>query len=107
VALETGFASIVHTDAYRVFLTPRGESKGWLYITKQSPNGFTVQEAAGGASNIAFDYRVVAKRANIAGARLEDVDEPPSFYQPQEPVLDHAPKPPSIPTPDPKQGLSH
>jgi hypothetical protein len=98
VSLEPGFASIVHTDTYRVFLTPRGESKGWLYISKQSPNGFTVQEATGGTSNIAFDYRVVAKRADIAGARLEDVAEPPSYYQPPEPALDHAPKPPELPT---------
>jgi hypothetical protein len=110
VSLESGFAGIVHTDAYRVFLTPRGESKGWLFINKQSPSGFTVQEAAGGTSNIAFDYRVVAKRADIAGARLEEVTEPPSYYQPPEPALDQAPKPPSsqasTPVPMPGAGGS-
>jgi hypothetical protein len=99
VTLEPGFADIVHTDAYRVFLTPRGESKGWLYVSKQSPSGFTVQEAAGGTSNIAFDYRVVAKRADIEGARLEKVDAPRPIDGPQEPVLDHAPKPPPTPAP--------
>jgi hypothetical protein len=96
VSLEPGFASIVHTDAYRVFLTPLGESEG-LYVTSRKGAGFTVQEQHGGKSNIAFDYRVVAKRADIAGARLEDVNEPPSFYQPPEPALDHAPKPPEQP----------
>jgi hypothetical protein len=97
VSLEPGFAGIVHTDAYRVFLTPRGESKGWLYVSKQNPGGFTVQEAAGGTSNIAFDYRVVAKRADIEGVRLEHVDEPQPIDGPQEPVLDHAPKAPALP----------
>jgi hypothetical protein len=97
VSLESGFAGIVHTDAYRVFLTPRAESKGWLYVSKQNPGGFTVQEAGGGTSNIAFDYRVVAKRADIEGARLEHIDEPKPIDGPQEPVLDHAPKPPAPP----------
>jgi hypothetical protein len=97
VSLEPGFADIVHTDAYRVFLTPRGEPKGPLYVSKQTPNSFTVQEAGGGTSNIAFDYRVVAKRADIEGARLEHIDEPHPQDGPQEPVLDHAPKPPEPP----------
>jgi hypothetical protein len=35
------------------------------------PNGFDVREVQGGASNIAFSYRVVAKRKDIAGPRLE------------------------------------
>jgi hypothetical protein len=97
VSLEPGFADIVHTDAYHVFLTPRGEPKGPLYISKQAPNSFTVQEAGGGTSSIGFSYRVVAKRADIEGARLEHVDEPHPQDGPQEPVLDHAPKPPVLP----------
>jgi hypothetical protein len=96
VSLESGFAGIVHTDAYRVFLTARGDSEG-LFVADQNSSGFTVREQRGGKSNIGFDYRVVAKRADIAGARLEDVDEPPTYYQPPEPALDHAPKPPAPP----------
>jgi hypothetical protein len=92
VSLEPGFASIVHTDAYRVFLTPKGDCKG-LYVSSQAGGTFNVHELQGGTSNIGFDYRVVARRSDIAGARLEDVDEPPSYYQPPEPALDHAPKP--------------
>jgi hypothetical protein len=38
-----------------------------------------VKEAGGGTSNIAFDYRIVAKRKDIPGARLEHVDEPPTL----------------------------
>jgi hypothetical protein len=79
VQLEPGFAGVVHGDNYHVFLTPRGESKGWLYVDKQSPSGFTVQEAGGGTSNIGFSYRIVAKRKDIPGARLEHVDEPPTL----------------------------
>jgi hypothetical protein len=99
VSLEPGFADIVHTDAYHVFLTPKGEPKGPLYISKQTPNSFTVQEAGGGTSSIGFSYRIVAKRADIEGARLEHVDEPHPQDGPKEPVLDHAPKPPPIPAP--------
>jgi hypothetical protein len=98
VQLEPGFAGVVHGDGYRVFLTPRGESKGWLYISKQSPSGFTVQEAGGGTSSIGFDYRVVAKRKDIAGARLEPVDEPTLPDVPSEPI-----KPEPAPAPAQKR----
>jgi hypothetical protein len=104
VSLEPGFADIVQTDAYHVFLTPRGEPKGPLYVSKQTPNSFTVQEAGGGTSSIDFSYRIVAKRADIEGARLEHVDEPKPQDGPQEPVLDHAPRPPTIQAPVPKSG---
>jgi hypothetical protein len=77
VELEPGFAGVVKTDQYHVYLTPEGESKGWLYVSKKSPGGFTVQEAAGGTSNIGFSYRIVAKRKDIAGARLEHVEDVP------------------------------
>jgi hypothetical protein len=88
----------VHGDGYRVFLMSRGASKAWLYISKQSPIGFTVQEAGGGTSRIGFDYRVVAKRKDIAGARLEPVDEPTLPDVPSEPT-----KPESAPAPIQKQ----
>jgi hypothetical protein len=34
-----------------------------------------VRELAGGKSNVAFDYRIVAKRAGYENQRLEDVTE--------------------------------
>jgi hypothetical protein len=93
VSLEPGFASIVHTGGYRVFLTPQGDCRG-LYINNKSGESFSVHEVQGGTSNVAFDYRIVAKRADIEGARLEHVDPPQPPDGPKEPVLDHAPKPP-------------
>jgi hypothetical protein len=96
VSLEPGFAGIVHTDTYHVFLTAYGDSQG-LYVSERHNSGFTVREQQGGKSNIAFDYRVVAKRADIEGTRLEHIDQPQPIDGPKEPVLDHAPKPPELP----------
>jgi hypothetical protein len=101
VQLEPGFAGVVKTDAYQVFLTPRGEPKGPLYVSSISPSGFTVHEA-GGTSSIAFDYRVVAKRKDIAGARLEHVDEPPTID-----LSKLAEPPPSPPEPSKPLELPH
>jgi hypothetical protein len=53
-----------------------------------------VHELQGGTSNVAFDYRVVAKRKDIAGARLEPVDEPVLPDVPSEPITpEPAPEP--------------
>jgi hypothetical protein len=98
VQLEPGFASVVKTDDYHVFLTPRGESKGWLYVSNQTPSSFTIHETGGGTSNIAFAYRVVAKRKDIEGARLEHVDEPPTVQLLTLPELPPTPPTPSAPT---------
>jgi hypothetical protein len=78
VQLEPGFAGVVHGDKYHVFLTPDGDSKG-LYVTSKTPGSFKVAESGGGTSNVGFSYRVVAKRKDIPGARLEHVDEPPTL----------------------------
>jgi hypothetical protein len=92
VQLEPGFAGVVHGNNYHVFLTPRGDSNG-LYVGNQTPNGFTVQEQQGGKSNIGFSYRVVAKRRDIPGVRLEHVDEPPTLPD----AFKTAPTPPKLP----------
>jgi len=89
VQLEPEFAGIVKTDQYHVFLTPQGKS--WLYVSSKTPGSFTVSAGGGDTSNVAFDYRVVAKRKDIAGARLEPVDEPPPPHIP-DPI-----KPQSVP----------
>jgi hypothetical protein len=96
VQLEPGFAAVVKTDDYHIFLTPCGDSKG-LYVSTQTPASFTVHEQQGGSSTIAFDYRVVAKRKDIAGARLEHVDEPPTVQLLKLPEL--PPTPPTPPAP--------
>jgi hypothetical protein len=103
VQLEPGFAAVVHGDNYRVFLTPKGDSSG-LYVTNLTPGGFTVHEQQGGKSNVAFDYRVVAKRKDIEGARLEHVNEPKLPDVPKPVTPSAFPPPPSIPPVGPHGG---
>jgi hypothetical protein len=74
VQLEPEFASIVKRDDYMVFPVAEGESKGHLFISQKNANGFDVREANGGTSSIPFTYRVVAKRKDIEGKRLERLD---------------------------------
>ena len=84
VQLDPGFAQLVRTDDYHVFLTAAGPSKG-LYVSSRSAGSFSVQEDGGGTGSVAFDYRVVARRKDIAGVRLERVDEPPAPSLPKPP----------------------
>jgi TGF-beta propeptide len=75
VPLDPTFTSTVNTAIdYHVFLTPRGECEG-LYVTNVTRSGFEVRELHHGSSNVAFDYRIVAKRAGYENQRLEDVTE--------------------------------
>ena len=75
VALEPTFAATVNTGAdYRVFPVPNADCKG-LYIAEKTATGFTVRELGGGTSNIAFDYRIVARRKGYENVRLEDVTD--------------------------------
>jgi hypothetical protein len=75
VPLDPTFASTVNTAIdYHVFLTPNGDCKG-LYVSQKTPTSFEVRELNGGTSSIAFDYRIVAKRAGYENQRLEDVTE--------------------------------
>jgi hypothetical protein len=97
VQLEPGFAGVVKTDQYHVFPVANGDCKG-LYVSNRTGSGFTVHELQGGTSNIGFSYRVVAKRKDIAGLRLEPVDEPALPDVPSEPI-----KPQDIPPVPPAQ----
>jgi hypothetical protein len=73
VTLDPTFAQTINaTNEYHVFLTPKGESEG-LYVSHETPQGFEVHEQRGGRSSVAFDYRIVAKRAGYEKQRLEDV----------------------------------
>lgn len=73
VNLELIFGQTVNTEIeYHVFLTPNGDCKG-LYVAQKSPTSFVVRELGGGASNIAFDYRIMAKRRGYEGVRLADM----------------------------------
>jgi len=75
VELDPTFAQTVNAAAgYHVFLTPKGDSEG-LYVTNEMSQGFEVHEQRGGHSNIAFDYRIMAKRLGYENLRLADVTE--------------------------------
>ncbi len=98
VSLDRDFAALVQGDHYQVFLTLKGDCNG-LYVSDQSPAGFEVRELKGGTSNAPFNYRVVAKRKDIPGVRLEKVDVP---AVPQRPA---APLPPPTITPLPAPAI--
>jgi len=73
VQLDPTFAQTVNLHSeYHVFLTPNGDCKG-LYVRQKGPASFEVRENGGGSSNLAFDYRIVAKRSGYEGKRLEDM----------------------------------
>ncbi len=75
IVLDPTFAQTVNTGTeYHVFLTPNGDSKG-LYVSQKTTTSFEVREQGGGTSNIAFDYRIVAKRVGYENVRLEDLTE--------------------------------
>ncbi|MGP0071789.1 MAG: hypothetical protein ACLPWF_07640 [Bryobacteraceae bacterium] len=75
IDLDPIFAQTVNTGVeYHVFLTPKGDCKG-LYVGNESAASFEVHELGGGTSNIAFDYRIVAKRSGYENIRLEDFTE--------------------------------
>lgn len=94
VQLETTFAQTVNVGVdYHVFVTPKGDCKG-LYVTNENAGGFEVHELGGGQSNIAFDYRIVARRKGYENLRLADATEiakVPSIKRTQGPV--HRPEP--------------
>jgi hypothetical protein len=72
VTLDPTYAQTVNTGLeYHVFLTPSGDCNG-LYVTNKTSNSFEVRELKGGHSNIAFDYRIIAKRNGYEQIRLED-----------------------------------
>jgi hypothetical protein len=75
VKVDPDFMALVHAHHYHVFLTPHGECNV-LYVTGQTEEGFEVIESQGGQSNVAFSYRVVAKRKDILGKRLAVVEKP-------------------------------
>jgi hypothetical protein len=75
VKLDPDFIGIARGDDYEVFPVPKGECKG-LYIGNQTPTSFEVHELQGGTSNVPFSYRVVARRKDDVGRRMEKVNIP-------------------------------
>jgi hypothetical protein len=70
VELPGDFSSVMsHQDAYYVFLTPMGESRG-LYVSMQTAAGFEVRENERGRSNVEFQFRIVAVPNGARNVRL-------------------------------------
>ncbi len=85
ISLEPTYVQTVNTGVeYHVFLTPKGDSHG-LYVTNETPTSFEVREQGGGTSNIAFDYRIVAKRMGFENIRLADKTKTMAFSEPKNP----------------------
>jgi hypothetical protein len=72
VALDADFAATVNTDSYHVFITEY-EDNSALYVTGRTSSGFRVQAKSPQTGDGAFSYRIVAKRKDISGRRLERV----------------------------------
>jgi hypothetical protein len=75
VRLDEDFAAVVHSNDYLVFPVAEGDCNG-LYVSSKTPTSFEVRELKGGTSTLPFGYRVVAKRRDIPGPRLERVAVP-------------------------------
>jgi hypothetical protein len=75
VRLDPDFAALVRREDYYVFLTAEGPTQG-LYVSRKTRNGFEVTEQGEGKGTLSFCYRIVARRKDIAGRRLEKVPVP-------------------------------
>lgn len=74
VQLDADFAATVNTDAYHVFIAEYDDNNA-LFVTNRTNTGFEVR-AKTSTRDATFSYRVVAKRKDIAPARLGTVTLP-------------------------------
>ena len=77
VDLDPEFDQVVKGDDYRVFLTPIGVDCS-LYVSRKGPHRFDVRTVGGALKNGTFDFRVVARRFDNVGKRMEKVVIPPT-----------------------------
>ncbi len=73
IAIEPTFARLIAGKDHHVFLTPEGDCKG-LYVKRKGSTSFEVRELQKGTSSIGFSYRIVARRRDVQGKRLEVVE---------------------------------
>jgi hypothetical protein len=76
ILLDRDFATTINTDSYHVFITEYDDHNG-LFVTNRTSTGFEVR-AKTSMKEVAFSYRVVTRRKDIAAARLAKVDLPTS-----------------------------
>jgi hypothetical protein len=82
VRIDPDFAAVARMDDYHIFLTSYGR-RDPLTVTEQTPEGFDVEGDSLGTTR--FSWRVVAKRKDIPGRRLEPVEIPPGPVLPDVP----------------------
>ena len=79
VKLDPDFAKVVMLNEYHVFVTPEGDCRG-VFVCNKTATGFEVRELQGGTSNVAFSYRIVARRKDIkAQQRFAKIDTRPKL----------------------------
>ncbi len=85
VTIDPQFAQFVHLNDYHVFITEHGGTHHHLSVQDKTPTGFTVSADREIASlkgkkaadlNGTFDWRLVAKRADVKAERMAKVDFP-------------------------------
>ena len=92
VAIDRDFAAVADTRQYHVFLTPYGDSGG-LYVSRRGRQGFEVREQGGGATSLAFSYRIVARRKGVTTRRFGKVARPGAPEVPKRPAVPRESKP--------------
>jgi hypothetical protein len=80
VQLDAGFAAIIKSESYHVFVTEY-EDNNALYVVNRTSTGFGVRAKLSNTANSLFSYRIVAKRKDIEGQRLEPVMIPTGKLQ--------------------------
>lgn len=77
VRFDSTFAEAVDVrNGYEVFLNADGPVRAPLYVAQKFARGFTVRESGDSRSSVAFDYRVVARRAGSSDVRLPEITLP-------------------------------
>jgi hypothetical protein len=73
VTLDPDFSALVQQGDYLVFPVAEGNCNG-IYVSQRDAKGFEVRECNNGKSTLPLAYRVLARRKDLAGKRLERVD---------------------------------
>jgi hypothetical protein len=97
INLDPDFAAVVHSQQYHVFLSEYDDSSN-LYVANRRPGAFDVHAKDHPSGNSKFSYRVVAKRRDIPGRRLEKVSDLPTLTLAPDRTAGSTP-PPLPPTP--------
>jgi len=103
VRFDPAFAASIDAKAYRVFLTPDGDTRG-LFVASKTAAGFVVRESQGGRSTVSFDYRVVATSLGQTGRRMTftSADAAGSPRAPLPVVRERRRLPQALPAPAPR-----